>query len=472
MPPEAVGLALPRRLLRTRLESTGRTPTVYGMTPIVGTPMTASRPDSAGPRGLRPIARRLWTDTWYLLSGFPLAVASFVIVVSGVATGVAGMILVGPPVLAATLLAAGWFADRERRRIAPVLGMRLTAPAYRVAPPDSGVLRRMLNPITDPRRWQDALHAALVPVVSMTTLAFAVVWWFGAITLLSYPFYDWAVPPSEEHQQIYGMLGLPDIAPVRIVTHFALGLFFGLSLPFVLRGGAYFQASLGRALLTEVPGLRERITGLEADKAVAEARTTAAVSAEAIALRRLERDIHDGPQQRLVRLAMDLGRAQWQLDADPIAARQSVAEALAQTRETLDELRALSRGIAPPVLVDRGLAAAIAGLASRCTVPVDLAAPELGRLDPAVENTAYFVIAESLTNVAKHSGATECRVRLERLGDRLLVTVSDDGVGGAHLAKGHGLTGLADRAHAVGGTLAVHSLDGGPTTISAELPWR
>jgi len=434
--------------------------------------MTAGRPDSAGPRGLRPIARRLWTDTWYLLSGFPLAVASFVIVVSGVATGVAGMILVGPPVLAATLLAAGWFADRERRRIAPVLGMRLTAPAYRVAPPDSGVLRRMLNPITDPRRWQDALHAALVPVVSMTTLAFAVVWWFGAITLLSYPFYDWAVPPSEEHQQIYGMLGLPDIAPVRIVTHFALGLFFGLSLPFVLRGGAYFQASLGRALLTEVPGLRERITGLEADKAVAEARTTAAVSAEAIALRRLERDIHDGPQQRLVRLAMDLGRAQWQLDADPIAARQSVAEALAQTRETLDELRALSRGIAPPVLVDRGLAAAIAGLASRCTVPVDLAAPELGRLDPAVENTAYFVIAESLTNVAKHSGATECRVRLERLGDRLLVTVSDDGVGGAHLAKGHGLTGLADRAHAVGGTLAVHSLDGGPTTISAELPWR
>src|SRR6266545_777675 len=120
------------------------------------------------PRGRRPIARRLWTDTWYLLSGFPLAVASFVIVVSGVATGVAGMILVGPPVLAATLLAAGWFADRERRRIAPVLGMRLTAPAYRVAPPDSGVLRLMLNPITDPRRWQDALHAALVPVVSMT----------------------------------------------------------------------------------------------------------------------------------------------------------------------------------------------------------------------------------------------------------------------------------------------------------------
>jgi signal transduction histidine kinase len=342
---------------------------------------------------------------------------------------------------------------------------------YREAPAGSGVLRRMIDPIMDPRRWLDALHGMLVLVVSAPTFVATVGGWGIALSLLLYPFYDWAVPLSE-HDHFYAQLGLSNTAPVRIVTHFVPGLLLTIILPFVLRGGAYLQASLGRALLTDVPGLRQRITGLEVDKAVAEARTTAAVSAEAIALRRLERDIHDGPQQRLVRLAMDLGRAQLQLDSDPAAARQSVAEALSQTRETLDELRALSRGIAPPVLADRGLAAAIAALASRCTVPVDVVAPELGRLDPAVENTAYFVIAESLTNVAKHSAATECRVRLDRLGDRLLVTVSDDGVGGAHLAKGHGLTGLADRAHAVGGTLAVHSPDGGPTTISAELPWH
>ena len=154
--------------------------------------------------------------------------------------------------------------------------------------------------------------------------------------------------------------------------------------------------------------MRETITVLTDQKA-------AAVSAEATALRRLERDIHDGPQQRLVRLAMDLSRARQQLDTDPEALRDTLDEALGQTRETLDELRALSRGIAPPVLADRGLPSALAALAGRCTVPVELAVdPELGtpagRLDPAVENTAYFAVAEALTNVAKHSGAANCWV--------------------------------------------------------------
>jgi len=173
---------------------------------------------------------------------------------------------------------------------------------------------------------------------------------------------------------------------------------------------------------------------------------------------------------------MDLGRAQHQLDTDPVAARTTVAEALAQTRETLDELRALSRGIAPPILVDRGLTAAVAALAGRCTVPVDLEAPELGRLDPSVESTAYFVLAEALTNVAKHSHASDCQVTIRRDpdsdGDHLVVIVVDDGVGGAALAKGHGLAGLNDRVHAAGGDLILSSPPGGPTTVCARLPCR
>ena len=156
----------------------------------------------------------------------------------------------------------------------------------------------------------------------------------------------------------------------------------------------------------------------EAARDTAQAQKAAAVSAEATALRRLERDIHDGPQQRLVRLAMDLGRAEQQFATDPEAARATVAEALAQTRETLDELRALSRGIAPPILVDRGLQAALTALAGRCTVPVDLDAPPIARLDPAVETTAYFVVAEALTNVAKHSHAGEVQVSVQRRADR------------------------------------------------------
>jgi signal transduction histidine kinase len=208
---------------------------------------------------------------------------------------------------------------------------------------------------------------------------------------------------------------------------------------------------------------------------VLEERRAAAVSAEANALRRLERDIHDGPQQRLVRLAMDLGRVQEQMHTDLDAARQTIDDALVQTRETLNELRALSRGIAPPILTDRGLPSALAALAGRSTVPVELSVdPALGtpagRLDAAVENAAYFVVAEALANVAKHSQAAECWLTVIRTDKRLSLVVIDDGIGAAHLAKGHGLAGLADRVHATGGRLEIASPAGGPTEIKVELP--
>jgi len=195
------------------------------------------------------------------------------------------------------------------------------------------------------------------------------------------------------------------------------------------------------------------------------------VTAEAAALRRLERDIHDGPQQRLVRLAMELGRAQHHFDSRPEAAREALADAIAATQEALDELRALSRGIAPPVLVDRGLREALTALAARSTTPVELdAAPLDRRLDAAVETAAYFVIAEALTNVAKHSHARRCAIGLRHGEGTVRVWVTDDGVGGAALDKGHGLRGLDDRLHAAGGRLRVTSPSGGPTTVTAELP--
>jgi signal transduction histidine kinase len=197
------------------------------------------------------------------------------------------------------------------------------------------------------------------------------------------------------------------------------------------------------------------------------------VTAEAAALRRLERDIHDGPQQRLVRLAMDLGRAQHHFDSRPEAVREILADAVAQAQEALEELRALSRGIAPPILVDRGLREALTALAARSVVPVELDADPLdGRLDAAVETPAYFVVAEALTNVAKHSHATRCAIGLRHGDGTLRVWVTDDGVGGAALDKGHGLRGLDDRVRAAGGRLRVTSPGGGPTTIAAELPCR
>jgi signal transduction histidine kinase len=168
---------------------------------------------------------------------------------------------------------------------------------------------------------------------------------------------------------------------------------------------------------------------------------------------------------------MELGRAQHHFDSNPEAVRGALADAIAQTHEALDELRALSRGIAPPILVDRGLHEALAALAARSTVPVELDAGPVHRpLDAAVETAAYFVIAEALTNVAKHSHARRCAIGLRHGAGTLRAWVTDDGVGGAALAKGHGLRGLDDRLRAAGGRLQVTSPCGGPTTITAELP--
>jgi signal transduction histidine kinase len=151
--------------------------------------------------------------------------------------------------------------------------------------------------------------------------------------------------------------------------------------------------------------------------------------------------------------------------------RDTLDEAIAQTQETLDELRALSRGIAPPVLADRGLAAALAAVAARSPVPVELAVDlPAERLTPVTENTAYFVVSEALANVAKYSHATACRVEVRGEGDRLRVVVEDDGIGGALLVPGHGLAGLADRLRAVDGALFLDSPGGGPTRLTAELP--
>jgi signal transduction histidine kinase len=245
------------------------------------------------------------------------------------------------------------------------------------------------------------------------------------------------------------------------------GLLFLVSAPLVTRGLALANAAFARALLApgRVTALQERVEEMTVSR-------DAAVSAEASALRRLERDIHDGPQQRLVRLGMDLSLAQRRLHTDPEAAQSLLAEAIGQTRETLEELRALSRGIAPPVLADRGLAAALTGLAGRSTVPVELemSLPNGARLPAAVENAAYFVVTESLANVAKHSGASRCRVCVARRDGLVCVSVADDGHGGARLATGHGLAGLADRVRAANGRFDLQSPPGGPTLLAAELP--
>lgn len=192
-----------------------------------------------------------------------------------------------------------------------------------------------------------------------------------------------------------------------------------------------------------------------------------ALDVQAQELRRIERDLHDGAQARLVALSMQLGRAEERLGDRP-ADRELVRAAREEAGAAIAELRDLARGIAPPVLADRGLAAALEALGSRSAIPVEVTATEGERLAPAIESVAYFVVAESLTNAAKHAG-TPASVAVTRAGETLRVTVSDEGPGGADPA-GSGLSGLRSRVEAVDGTLTIESPPGAGTTVTAELP--
>ncbi|WSA12708.1 sensor domain-containing protein [Micromonospora sp. NBC_01813] len=416
------------------------------------------------------LLRRLGSDTLFVATGLPLALTSFIVVVVGFSVGV-GMVVtvIGLPILTGTLYAARAFAHLERRRMASVLRTAAVRASYRAAGPQAGTWRRLLTPLVDPQSWLDLAYGILRLPVALVATTVTLSWSALAAAGSLYWMYDWLLPaPTASDESLAELLGLGDGSATRIALHTAIGLFFLVTLPIVVRGCALLEAGLARGLLTGVSGLRHRITVLEEQR-------QAAVSAEAIALRRLERDIHDGPQQRLVRLAMDLGRAREQLSVDPDAAQRTLDEALSQTRETLAELRALSRGIAPPILVDRGLPSALAALAARSVVPVELVVdPQLataaGRPEAGAESTTYFVVAEALTNVAKHSEATSCAVAVHRRDGRMVIAITDDGAGGAHVAKGHGLAGLADRVRAHGGSLTVTSPAGGPTEIRAELP--
>ena len=434
-----------------------------------------------GARFLFRVSRRTLVESLYLLTAPVTAVAGLLVVLGGLCAGTVGLLLPGTsPVPAGVLAPARWFADLERWRIGAV------------RPPAAGAEGASRRPgpgpapaTSDPGLWLDVAHTVVVLPVALVTSVVTALWWFvglGAATAALR--YQYTSPESLRHMrpmtlsagsaQSHIALSLGLTSPAgRVAFGTAVGLLLLFTLPLVTRALVTAQTGLGQALLSDASALHRRISGLEQERDTARAQTVAAVTAEAAALRRLERDIHDGPQQRLIRLAMELGRAQHHLDSRPEAVREALAEAIVQTQEALDELRALSRGIAPPILVDRGLGEALAALAARSTVPVELDAGRLNRrLDAAVETAAYFVIAEALTNVAKHSHARRCAIGLRHSEETLRVWVTDDGAGGAALDKGHGLRGLDDRLHAAGGRLRVTSPDGGPTTITAELPCR
>ncbi|GGP74902.1 sensor histidine kinase [Streptomyces abikoensis] len=422
-----------------------------------------------------PLEGRTWREFLYLMTSLPIAAVAFALAVTLTAAGVGTLVtFVGVPLLAATLAAARGLGVLERARARGLLRLEIAEPE------PVRVRRRRDGRGPGPMAWVGALFKSgtswrhlLYAVVhfpwALFTFVLSLVLWSVGWTTFLYPLWQWTLP-TFAHQpgiQIYGETGGRHFyvdSPFTIGITCALGLLLVLGTPWVIRGLAHVDRLLVRGLLGP-SRLAERVWELEEDRGVV-------VDTASADLRRIERDLHDGAQARLVSLAMELGLAKELVERDPEKAARMVDEAHGEVKLALQELRDLARGIHPAILTDRGLGPALASLAGRCTVPVATEVDLDSRPAPAIEGIAYFTVSELLQNVSKHSRARSAQVDVWRSGDRLMLRVGDDGRGGAGTTSGSGLAGLAERLGSVDGLLVVDSPVGGPTTVTAELPWR
>jgi signal transduction histidine kinase len=352
-------------------------------------------------------------------------------------------------------------AQVDRGRIARSLGYSVPSP-YRRPPAEPGPARVWVE---DPAVWRDLAYLLLLPLVGAAE--FALVMGAFALPLVAIVLPMWLFVAFPEGVLLGQGVRIDTTLEALIAAVVALPVSL-LAGYLMITGSSLAHVALGRALLgpSRSARLAERVEELTESRS----RVLAATLAER---RRIERDLHDGAQQRLVSLAMELGMAREKLATDPAAARKLVEEAHGEAKRALADIRDLVRGIHPAVLSDRGLDAAISALADRCPVPVEVDVDLDGRPPEPVETTAYFAVAEALANVAKHSGASEARVtvrRERRPEDRVVIEVVDGGKGGANPETGTGLAGLADRLSALDGRLFVESPAGGPTRVRAELP--
>ncbi len=433
-------------------------PSVYDMTETMLMPVVSTSDQT--------IARRVLLDSAYALTAFVLAVPSFALVVAGLSAGLGAVVVAGLGllVLVVTAYVARGFAHVERLRLRSMAGLATAFPTYLRARPGDGKVRAVLTPLRDVQSWLDILWCLIGLVTATFAFAVAVVWWAATLGGLTYWFWERFIPRGPDNTSLADLIGLGATRSADVLLQTGIGIFALLTLPVALRAAAATNAAFSRVLLCSRVELMGRMVRMEESR-------DSAHRAEVQSLRRLERDIHDGPQQRLIRLGMDLGRAKRQLADDPERAADTIDAALAQTRETVEELRALSRGIAPPLLVDRGLEVAVREMAAGQAIAVDVAV-DVPTLTEPVETAAYFTVAEALTNIAKHSNASRAQVALRAEDGMLVVTVDDDGRGGAEVAPGRGLDGLRERLAGVDGDLMVASPAGGPTRLRAEVPLR
>ncbi|WP_336157650.1 sensor histidine kinase [Amycolatopsis sp. VC5-11] len=354
----------------------------------------------------------------FLIASFPLRVVAFVLVLATTLLGIATtMLWIGIPILITATSTARGLARAERRWVRVMLGVDVPPP--RRHPHGAGLLLTWQTRLVDPATWRELLYALLAfPLGIVEFVA-------GIVSVAVPPFGIFVAPRIGA---MHGVLALSMLGPDRTAQ------------------------------------LEARSRQLKDSRA----RGVDAVEAER---KRIERDLHDGAQQRLVAVAMSLGRAQLKLD-DPAAVRELVGAAHADAKLAVSELRDLARGIYSPVLQDRGLDAALSALTARMPIHVDVEVTVEPRPPAPVETTTYFIVSETLANIAKHAGADRASVRVTRDDDTVVVEIIDNGHGGASVRPGGGLAGLADRAGTIDGVLTVVSPAGGPTVVRADLPVR
>ena len=357
------------------------------------------------------------------------------------------------------VLTGAWIGGHILRRIRADVFLRLTV-ADPQPPADGKWWQRVVAMATDLQTWREIAYLTLLGPLALIGCGVVVAAWTGAAVLVLLPLYNPMLANGGAH--VLTMV-VDTVAETLLMGVAGIGL--GLAAPWIARAVAGAESRLAAGLLgpSERATLSSRVDELRARRE----QLVEVVEAER---RRIERDLHDGAQQRLVALAMNLGMAKDKFDKDPSAARALLDDAHADAKHAMIELRNLARGIHPAVLSDRGLDAALSSLAGRAPVPVAVEVWVSERPPAAIETTAYFVVAEALTNIAKHAGATRAAVTVFRQNGHLKVEVTDDGIGGADAARGTGLSGLVDRVTAVDGTVRLSSPIGGPTILTVELP--
>ena len=402
-----------------------------------------------------------WWALTHLVTDIVVGAVTFTVVITLLALtlGLLVTFFLAIPVFWLLMVVSRGLAHLERSRLAALLGVDLPDPVPRLQSPTWW--RRLLERARSRARWKEVAYLLLLLPLGALDLVLVSVAWCGSLALVALPFYVSALPGGTAKFFFFDVGSGGDAWLVAAVGLLGLVLF-----------APWVTVVLGRLDAVTAAwflGPDERAAQEARVRAAERGRVAAVGSAEA-ERRRIERDLHDGAQQRLVSLAMELGTAREHFDDDPEAAHALVVHAHEEAKAALQELRDLVRGIHPVILEDRGLDAALSAVVARAPIPVSLEVQVEPRPSAEVESTAYFVVSEALTNVARHSGATNAAVSLVRDDGALVVEVRDNGTGGADAGDGTGLAGLGDRVASLGGSMHVDSPPGGPTILRAVLP--